>query len=153
MIERLFKLRPTIEQTIFDLDSTTFFNSLHGSHHQKSFTNAKAIWTNVKRYTFWDTYANFIHMVELILMSLRAFDGKQPCMGKAWLIMKTLEWHVLSLWNALFELPSNFLNVIKDQFYQRWKMLTTDLHYVGAFLNPYLLGEACLHDDVDAKEA
>ncbi len=53
----------------------------------------------------------------------------------------------------MFELPSNFPNVIKDQFYQRWKMLTIDLHYVGAFLNPYLLGEACLHDDVDAKEA
>jgi hypothetical protein len=32
-------------------------------------------------------------------------------------------------------------------------MLTTDLHYARAFLNPYLLGEACLHDDVDAKEA
>jgi hypothetical protein len=32
-------------------------------------------------------------------------------------------------------------------------MLTIDLHYVRAFFNPYLLGEACLHDDVDAKEA
>jgi len=32
-------------------------------------------------------------------------------------------------------------------------MLTTNLHYTRAFLNPYLLGEACLHDDVDAKEA
>ncbi len=32
-------------------------------------------------------------------------------------------------------------------------MLTVDLHYAGAFLKPYLLGEACLHDDVDANEA
>jgi hypothetical protein len=32
-------------------------------------------------------------------------------------------------------------------------MLTTNLHYVGAFFNPYLLGEAHLHDDVDVKEA
>jgi hypothetical protein len=30
-------------------------------------------------------------------------------------------------------------------------MLTTDLHYVGAFLNPYLLGEARLHDDANAE--
>jgi hypothetical protein len=51
------------------------------------------------------------------------------------------------------ELPSNLANVIEDQFYQRWKMLITDLHYAGAFPNPYLLGEARLHDDVDAKEA
>jgi hypothetical protein len=31
-------------------------------------------------------------------------------------------------------------------------MLMTDLHYVGAFLNSYLLNEAHLHDDVDVKE-
>jgi hypothetical protein len=29
----------------------------------------------------------------------------------------------------------------------------TNLHYVGAFLNPYLLGEDCLHNDANAKEA
>jgi hypothetical protein len=44
-------------------------------------------------------------------------------------------------------------DVIEDQFYQRWNMLTTDLHYVGTLFYPYLLGEVCLHDDVDAKEA
>jgi hypothetical protein len=32
-------------------------------------------------------------------------------------------------------------------------MLTTDLHYARALFNPYLLGEAHLHDDVDAKQA
>jgi hypothetical protein len=30
-------------------------------------------------------------MVEPILMALREFDGKQPCMGRAWLLMKTLD--------------------------------------------------------------
>jgi hypothetical protein len=91
-------------------------------------------------------------MVELILVSLKAFDGKQPCMGRAWLIMKTLAQHVLSLRDPPFELPSNLANVIEDQFYRRWKMLTTDLHYARALFNPYLLGEACLHDDVNVKE-
>jgi hypothetical protein len=43
MIERLFQLRPAIEQTIFYLDLKTFVKSFHGSHHHKSFTNAKAI--------------------------------------------------------------------------------------------------------------
>ncbi len=32
-------------------------------------------------------------------------------------------------------------------------MLTTNLHYTRAFLNSYLLGEVCLHDDGDAKGA
>jgi hypothetical protein len=43
--------------------------------------------------------------------------------------------------------------VIENQIYQRWKLLTIDLHYVKAFFNPYLLGEHFLLDDVDAKEA
>jgi hypothetical protein len=49
-------------------------------------------------------------------MSLKAFDGKQPCMGKAWFIMKTLEQHVLSSQDPPFELSLNLANVIKDQF-------------------------------------
>jgi hypothetical protein len=33
-------------------------------------------------------------------------------------------------------------------------MSTIDLHYVvSAFLDPYLSSEACLHGDVDVKEA
>jgi len=35
----------------------------------------------------------------------------------------------------------------------QWKMLTINLHYEKAFLNPYLLVESHLHDDADAKEA
>jgi hypothetical protein len=31
-------------------------------------------------------------------------------------------------------------------------MLTTNLNYARAFFNRYLLGEACLHDDVNAKD-
>jgi hypothetical protein len=59
-----------------------FINSLCGNHHQKLLTKVRAIRANVKRYGFWDTCVNFVHMVEPILVSLRAFDGKQPCMGR-----------------------------------------------------------------------
>jgi hypothetical protein len=38
------------------------------------------------------------------------------------------------------------------QFYHQWEMLTTDLHYARALLNPYLLGEVRLHNDIDVKE-
>ncbi len=70
IIERWFKLRPTIEQTIIDLDWTTFVNTLCGSHCQKSFTTVKVVQVNVRRDEFWDTSANFVHVVELVLMSL-----------------------------------------------------------------------------------
>jgi hypothetical protein len=45
----------------------------------------------MKKDEFWDTCTNFVHMVELILMLIKAFDGKQFYMGKTWLFMKTLE--------------------------------------------------------------
>ncbi len=149
MVERLFKVKLTIEQIVVDLDWTIFVNSLHGSHCQKSLTKMKTIWANVRKDEFLDTCANFVHMVEPVSVSLKAFDDKQPCMGRVWLIMKILEWHVLSLQDPLFKLPSNLVDVIEDRFSQRWKMLTIDLHYVRAFFNPYLLGENCLHDDAE----
>jgi hypothetical protein len=97
MVERLFKFKLAIEQTITNFDLTTFVNILHGNHCQKSLTKARTIQANIRRDKFWDTCANFIHMVELVLVSLKAFDCKQHSMGKVWLIMKTLERHVLSL--------------------------------------------------------
>jgi hypothetical protein len=96
---------------------TNFVNTLRGTHHHKSFTKARVIWTNIKSNRCWDICANFMHMVELVLTLLKAFDGKQLCMGRARLFMKILEQHVLSLWNPLFELPSNLANVIENQFY------------------------------------
>jgi hypothetical protein len=39
--------------------------------------------------------------VELILMLIKAFDGKQFYMGKTWLFMKTLEWHVLIIMKCI----------------------------------------------------
>jgi len=56
-------------------------------------------------------------MVEPVLMALRAFDGKKPIMGRAWLVMKNKNNMFLSLWNQSLSLPSNFANVVEDQFY------------------------------------
>jgi hypothetical protein len=103
----LFKLKLAIEQTIADPNWTIFVNTM------------RTIWANVRKDEFWDMH--FVHMVEPVLMSLKTFYNKQPCMGKAWLLMKTLEWHVLSLQDPSFELPLNLADVIENQFYQRWK--------------------------------
>jgi hypothetical protein len=91
MVERSFKLGLAIEQIVADPNWTIFVNTLHDNHCQKSLTKAKVIRVNIKWDEFWDSCANFVHMVESILMSLWAFDGKQPWIGRAWLLMKTLE--------------------------------------------------------------
>jgi len=79
-----------------------------------------------------------MHMVELIvLMALKAFDGKKSIMGRTWLVMKTLEQHILSLPNQPFLLSSNLVNVV-EVHYHGWRMLTTNLHYAKALFNPCL---------------
>jgi hypothetical protein len=82
-----------------------FFNTLCNTHQHKSLIKVRYAQANIKRNGFRNTCANFVHMVEPILMVLKAFDNKQPCMRKVWLVIKSFE-HVLSLQNQLFSLPS-----------------------------------------------
>jgi hypothetical protein len=49
---------------------------------------------SVRKDKFLDTCANFVHMMEPVLMSFKAFDGKQLYTGRVWLPMKKLERHV-----------------------------------------------------------
>ncbi len=87
MVERLFKFKLAIEHIIANPNWTTFVNTLHDNHHQKMFTKVRSIWTNIKRDEFYNICANFVYMVEPILIALSVFDGKQPCMGRVWLII------------------------------------------------------------------
>jgi len=43
MVERLFKLKPTIEQTIVDLNWIIFVNLLHGNCCQKLLTKVRFV--------------------------------------------------------------------------------------------------------------
>jgi hypothetical protein len=82
MVERLFKLKRAIEQIVVDPNWTIFVNTLLGTHHQKLFIKAKVIHANIKKKRLLGYCANFVHIMEPILVSLRPFDGKQPCMGR-----------------------------------------------------------------------
>jgi hypothetical protein len=67
----------------------------------KKFLVVQRTMTWLKNITF---LKNCKLIVELVVMALRAFDGKQPCVGRAWPIMKTME-HVLSWQDQSFSLP------------------------------------------------
>jgi hypothetical protein len=150
MVDRLVKVRQAVEQTVVDPDWNDYVDRL-----TKPATRTKA--NTARRYVrsdgFWGTCVNFVHMVEPVLVALREFDGKHPCMGKAWLVMKNVEKHVFSLRDPPFSLNEELAESAEDQFQSRWHMLRTDLHYAGALLNPYLLDEVTLIDDREATEA
>ena len=62
-----------------------------------------------------------------------------------------MEKQVLSLENHIFNLAHNIATLPKVDFYNRWHMMTTHLHHVGAMLNPYLLDDLIIHEDVAGK--
>jgi hypothetical protein len=65
--------------------------------------------------------------------------------------MKTLERHLLSLWDPPFELPSNLARC-------DWRSILLKVEEVDdrptlckGLFNPYLLGETHLHDDANVE--
>ena len=87
------------------------------------------------------------------MKALRVFDGKEPAMGKAWLTMNNLRKHIFKLRYPPFFLTPAIAEEIEENFMKRWDMMLTDLHYVGAMLNPYLRGHMELQQNGEAKRA
>ena len=83
-----------------------------------------------------------------MLKGLKVFYGAELALGKPWF---TMEKKVLSLENHLFNLAHNIATLAKVDFYNRWHMMTTHLHHVGAMLNPYLSDDLIIHEDVAGK--
>ena len=78
---------------------------------------------------------------------LKEFDGKQPCMGNVYMIMRALYYHVATLHNAPFNMPSNLIEPFEDALRNREALVASDLYYVGALLNPHLIKDMELCDD------
>lgn len=150
MIERLVEVREAVESTVHDAQWNEYTRKLTSTQKQEK---ANSVRRSVRNDEFWRRCLNFVHIVEPVLIALREFDGKHPCMDKAWLVMKKVEKHVLSLRDPPFSLEQRYAIPAIDDFYKRWDMLRTDLHYAGALLNPFLLDEVMLMDDDEAREA
>jgi hypothetical protein len=84
------------------------------------------------------------------VVALKEFDGKQPCMGNIYMIMRALCHHVASLHNAPFNMPSNLVEPFEVALRNREALVASDLHYVGALFNPYLIKDMELCDDQNA---
>lgn len=74
------------------------------------------------------------------------FDDVEQAMGKV--DDKELEKLVLSLRYHHIKLLHNIATLTKEDFYNRWHIMTTDLHHVGAMLDPYLVDHLSIHEDV-----
>jgi hypothetical protein len=150
MIERLVKVKEAVESTVHDPEWNEFRRTLQGNGPKRKTDDVRR---RVRKDEFWRRCLNFVHMVEPVLIALREFDGKRPAMGKAWIVMKKVEKHVLALRDPPFSLEAEYAEHAERAFYTRWTMMLTDLHYAAALLNPFLLDEVTLMDDNEAREA
>ena len=78
----------------------------------------------------------FLYMVIPVVKALYVFDGKAPTMGLMWKVMHDLETHVCKFVELSFSLSADLAIEAMFTFQNRWWMMLTDLHWVGAMLNP-----------------
>jgi hypothetical protein len=84
------------------------------------------------------------------MVALKEFDGKQPCMGNVYMIMRALRHHVAALHNAPFNMPSDLVEPFEVALQNREALVASDLHYAGALLNPHFIKDMELRDDQNA---
>ena len=56
--------------------------------------------------TFWHSCENYCTIIKAAVATLKEFNGKQPCMGHAYIIIRALHWYVIALHNVAFNMPS-----------------------------------------------
>jgi hypothetical protein len=115
---------------------STLFNRQNG---HRAHALISAVRATIHDDGFWQQCENFEHMVKLVIKALRVFDRCTPAMAEAWLEMNNLKRHVFSLQDPDFNLLAPMAGHLEAQFMRRWNMMFTDLHYVGALLNPFLM--------------
>jgi hypothetical protein len=84
------------------------------------------------------------------VVALKKFDGKQPCMGNVYMIIRALCHHVATLHSAPFNMPSDLVEPFEIALRNREALVASDLHYAGALFNPHLIKDMELRDDQNA---
>jgi hypothetical protein len=90
--------------------------------------------------------------MKAVVVALKEFDGKQPCMGNVYMIMRALCYHMVASRNAPFNMPSDLMEPLEVALRNREALVASDLHYAGVLFNPYLIKDMELRDDQNAIE-
>ena len=64
------------------------------------------------------------------MATLKEFNGKQPCIGNVYMIMRALHHNVAALRNAPFNKPRDLVEYLEDAPKNREALVASNLHYV-----------------------
>jgi hypothetical protein len=142
-------VKEALKQTVTDIEWDTYVRTLSNTQRKPIRTQARELRRLIlgDDSEFWQSCANYCTVMKAAVVALKEFDGKQPCMNNVYMIMRALRHHVAALHNALFNMPSDLMEPFEVVLRNREALVASDLHYVGALLNPHLIKDMELRDD------
>jgi hypothetical protein len=153
MVDRLLKVRQALEQSVVDEQWTSYVTTLRDDRKKKVRTMSRDVKKNIFDDHFWQRCTNFQEVVAPLMCALRDFDSGELGMGKIPHIFRNVEKHIERVRDEFFQFDGEKSIDVEKHFRVRWAMVKLDLHDAGAFLNPYLLHNKELADDLDAITA
>jgi hypothetical protein len=152
MVARVLDVKEVLKQTVTDVKWDTYVRTLSDTQRKPVRTQAREVRRLIlgDDSEFWQSCTNYCTIMKAAVAVLKEFDGKQPCMGNIYIIMRALCHHMAALHNAPFNMPSDLVEPLEVALRNREAMVASDLHYVGALLNPHLIKDMELRDDQHA---
>ena len=149
MVGRVLDVKEALKQTITNVEWDTYVRTLSDMQRKPIQTQAQELRRLILSddFKFWQNCANYYTVMKAVVGALKEFDGKQPCMGNVYMIMRALCQHVVALHNALFNMPSNLVESFENALRNREALVASDLHYASALLNLHLIKDMELCDE------
>jgi hypothetical protein len=109
MVAKVLEMKEALKQIVTDVEWDMYIRTLSDIHKKPMWTQAQEVqWLILSdEYEFWQSCANNCTIMKAAVAALKEFDGKQPCMGNVYIIMKALRLHVVALQKAPFNMPSH----------------------------------------------
>jgi hypothetical protein len=116
MVARVLDVKEALKQTVTDVEWDTYVRTLFDTQRKPVRTQARELRRLIlgDDSKFWQSCANYCTVMKATVVALKEFDGKQPCMGNGYMIMRALRQHVAALHNAPFKMPSNLVEPLVE---------------------------------------
>jgi hypothetical protein len=152
MVARVLNVKEALKQTITDIEWDTYVRTFSDTQRKPVRTQARELRRLIldDDSEFWQSCANYCTVMKATVAALKEFDGKKLCMGNVYMIMKALRHHMAASRNAPFNMPSDLVEPLEVALRNREPLVSSDLHYAGALLNPHLIKDIELRDDQNA---
>jgi hypothetical protein len=111
IVARVLDVKEALKQTVTNVEWDTYVKTLSDTQRKPVRTQARELRRLIlgEDSEFWQSCINYCTVMKAVVVALKEFDGKQPCMGNVYMIMRALCHHVAALHNAPFNMPSDLV--------------------------------------------